>query len=92
MNKATKWEDISHIISSEYRKKALKNLQNPKIPSKLSKELGINKTHISRTLKDLEIGKMVKCLVPNKKKGKIFVITSYGKKILDEISKLENQF
>lgn len=89
MNKVTKWEDVSFIISSEYRKKVLKNLESPKMPSKISKELNINKTHISKTLKELETKKMIKCLTPNSNKGKLYVIFNYGKDILNEISKLQ---
>lgn len=89
MNKTTKWENISYIISSEYRKKILKNLENPKIPSKLSKELNINKSHISRVLRELDSKKMIKCLSPNSHKGKLFIISNYGKVILNEILKLE---
>ncbi len=89
MNKVTKWEDVSFIISSGYRKKVLKNLENPKIPSRLSGEIGINKTHISKVLKELESKKMIKCLTPNSNKGKLFVISGYGKKILSEILKIE---
>ena len=88
MNRATKWEDVSFIISSEYRKKVLGSLENPKMPSKLSKELDINKTHISKTLKELESKGMVKCLTPNSNKGKLYVISDYGKDILKEVLKL----
>ncbi len=88
MNKATKWNDVSFIISSEYRKKVLTALENPKIPSKLSKELNINKAHISRALKELESRKIVKCLTPDSNKGKLYVISNYGREILKEASKL----
>jgi len=88
MNEATKWEDVSFIISSRYRMEVLKNLENPKMPSKISKELGINKTHISRTLKELKLKKMIKCLTPNSTKGKLYIITDYGKQTLKEILKL----
>ncbi len=83
MNKVTKWEDVSFIISSSYRLKVSKSLNTPKNPSKLSKELNINKTHISRALSELEKRKMIKCLTPEAKKGKIYQSTEYGKKILE---------
>jgi len=88
MNKVTKWEDISFVVASNYRKKVLQSLENPKIPSKISKEISINKAHISKTLNELIKRKMVKCLTPNSNKGKIFIIEDYGKDILKEISKL----
>ncbi|MBS3076274.1 winged helix DNA-binding protein [Candidatus Pacearchaeota archaeon] len=88
MNKETNWEDIGFIISSEYRKKVLKNLENPKTPSSISKETNINKTHISKTLKELNSKKLIECLNPKAVKGKFFVITEEGKDILKEIGKL----
>lgn len=88
MNKATKWENISFIISSSYRKKVLESLENPETPSKISKELNINKTHISKTLKELLSKKLITCLTPKANKGKLYVISDYGKEILKEIIKL----
>lgn len=88
MNKVTKWDDVSFIISSSYRKKVLEKLETPKIPSRISKELNINKTHISKTLLELSSRKVIKCLTPNSTKGKIYAITEYGKEILKELSKL----
>lgn len=87
MNKATKWEDISFIISSSY-KKVLESLEIPKTPSKISKELNINKTHISKTLKELLFKKSIICLTPKANKGKLYILSDYGKKILKEIAKL----
>ncbi len=87
MKKGTKWDDIGFVISSNYRKKVLKALDTEKQPSELSKELNINKTHISRTLNELESKGMIKCLNPNLKKGKLYVISDYGKEILKEVKK-----
>jgi predicted transcriptional regulator len=88
MKEATKWEDMGFVASSDYRKKVLTLLEIPKMPSSLSKELGINKTHISRTLNELSKKKIIECKNPDTAKGKIYVITAYGKNILKEISKL----
>jgi predicted transcriptional regulator len=79
-----KWDDVSYLISSSYRKKVLKDLDKPKTPSLLSKELNINKTHISRTLSELEVKKMIQCLTPKMNKGKLYLITDYGKGVLNK--------
>ena len=88
MKKDAKWEDIGFIASSESRKKILKLLESPKMPSSLSKESGINKTHISRALKELVNKKMAECKNPNIAKGKFYAITEYGDKILKKIDSL----
>jgi len=87
MKEETKWDVVGFVISSEYRKKVLKSLIIEKQPSQISKELNINKTHISRTLNELESRNMVKCLNPNLKKGRLFLISNYGKEILKEVEK-----
>lgn len=89
MKDETKWEDISLIISSSYRKKVLQILDNPKTPSNIAKELNINKTHISRALSELQERKMIQCLTPKANKGKLYIITEHGRSILshlDEVS------
>lgn len=88
MDKETIWQDISYIIASEYRKKVLEKLISPKTPSKLSKEVDINIAHISRALSELESKNMAKCLTPNSNKGKLYLITDYGKKVLEQSLKL----
>ena len=88
MNDVIKWENISFIISSQYRKDVLRNLDKPKTPTQLSKELNINKTHISKTLKELESKNVVKCLTPNSNKGRLYIISNYGKETLREVLKL----
>ena len=87
MEEVTNWEDVSFIISSSYRMKILRSLGMPRTPSKLSRELGINKTHISRALSELEEKKMIECLTPKAKKGKIYQSTEYGVGVLDNASK-----
>ena len=84
MKKVTNWEDISFVNSSSYRKKILEKLDKPKTPSFLSKELEINKTHISRALSELLEKKLIICLTPESRKSKIYVITKHGKQILEK--------
>jgi len=88
MKDVTKWDNVSFVLSSSYRKKVLGKLDSPKTPSTLSKEVDINKTHISKTLSELESRKMIICLTKNAIKGKLYIISDYGKEILKEVGKL----
>ena len=85
MEKVTIWDDVSFIISSDYRKKVLQELNNPKTPSNLSLSLNINKTHISRALGELSNKNLVKCLTPASKKGRLYIISEYGEKVLKKV-------
>jgi len=89
MKKVTKWELVSFVLSSTYRKRVLSALSTPKTPSSVSKEININKTHVSRALSELEDKGLIKCLTPNSKKGKIYTIEETGKEILSEVNKLK---
>lgn len=88
MKKVTKWDDVSFVVSSSYRKRVLEKLDTPKTPSTLSREANINKTHISKTLSELESRGLVQCLTKNAVKGKLYTISEYGKEILKEVLKL----
>lgn len=57
----------------------------PITPTKLKKELKIDKAHISRALNDLTKKKWVHCLTPNVRKTKLFQITKSGKGIEKEV-------
>jgi len=50
----------------------------------------INKTHISKTLKELRNRRAIECKNPNNNKGKIYAITNYGKIILKELTNLNS--
>lgn len=88
MKEVINWEDVSFIISSSYRKKILEAINSPKTPSQLSKNLSINKTHISRALAELESKNLIECLTPNSSKGKLYLISNYGEKLLQRIKQL----
>jgi predicted transcriptional regulator len=90
MKKVTNWENVSFINSSSYRKRVLEKLDKPKTPSSLSKELNLNKTHISRTLSELMEKKLITCLTPGSRKSKIYLVSENGKEVLEKQKNLSN--
>ncbi len=88
MKDETIWTDVGYVVSSSYRKKVLEILDKPKMPSTMSREVNVNKTHISRALKELVDKDIIKCLNPESNKGKLYVISDYGKKILEKVNKI----
>jgi len=82
-----KWDIFGNIISSAYRKRVLIALEEkPKTPSMLEKELNIKIAHISRTLTELEGLKVISCLTPRLRKGRMYFITKLGKNAMKEIN------
>ena len=83
------WNDLSFVISSKYRKIVLENVRNHKTPTDISKELKIQRSHVSRALIELCEEKLVECLTPNKRKGRLYKITNKGLNLLKQINSLK---
>ena len=66
------WEKLAFIRASKYRKQILDALSEPKTPTELAQITGQNISHISRTLKELRSKRLVKCLTPNLRKGRLY--------------------
>ena len=78
------YELISFLSRSKNRRTVLKNLEKLTTPSELASKLKIQRSTISRTILELMDKKLVKCLTPKEKMGRLYQITDLGKKILKE--------
>ena len=82
--KENKWEIIGKLKSSSWRVRVLRALKNAKTPKELAKETNISSSHISEVLREFQEMKLIKCLNPGLRKGKLYVITENGKKMLNK--------
>ena len=74
---------LGFVLASEYRKKVMVALgEKPNTPSAISEKTKIYPSHISNTLNELVEKKLVVCLTPKLKKGRLYDLTKEGKKIL----------
>lgn len=78
-----KLDSISLVKRSKYRELVLKAIEKPSNPTKLKKELNIDKAHVSRALSSLIKMDLAICLTPKAKKFKLFQITKKGVKVLN---------
>jgi len=77
---------LGFVLASEHRKKVMLALQDkPSTPSIISEKTKIYPSHISNTLSELVEKKLVVCLTPKLKKGRLYELTANGKKILKNI-------
>ena len=75
--------NLGFVLASEYRKKVMIALQDkPTTPSAISEITKIYPSHISNTLSELAEKKLVVCLTPKLKKGRLYELTNSGKKLL----------
>ena len=79
-------DGISLVEMSSYREKVLIDLKEKiKTPSRIAKSTNIGASHVSTALKELREHKLVVCLNPEKKQGRIYKITELGEKVLKYI-------
>ena len=81
----SKWTLLGRVVSSTYRQKLMYCLdEGQKTPKQLAKESGINFSHISNVLRQLQEIGVVECLTPELRKGRIYRLTKKGKKLVKE--------
>jgi len=83
----TEWDDVSFVVRNKNRRKVFDNLEKPKTPTDLAKELEINIGFISNILIELQGRKLIECLTPNEKRNRYYRISSKGKRIKEKIEK-----
>jgi DNA-binding MarR family transcriptional regulator len=82
------WESISFINRSKNRKIILFKLVRPTTPTVLSKELGLHRSVVSRSLLALEKQGLATCLNPESKKERYYRITKKGEEIKRKIERM----
>ena len=81
-------EGFSQIKVSNSRKKVLLSLEgNVLMPSEIAKITSISPSHTSKALRELENNDLIQCLNPEKRVGKLFVLTELGKEVLQCVKK-----
>lgn len=84
---------VSFIIRSKYRTRILWHLSRGiTTPSLLAENAQIRINHVSNLLREMQEKKLVKCINPEEKKGRIYELTELGHSLLNEISKMEGVF
>ncbi|MCI6994429.1 transcriptional regulator [uncultured Methanobrevibacter sp.] len=66
-------EDIDCVNRSQYRLKVMKSLDGEvKIPSEIANDTEIFQNHISNTLRQLKEHKLIECINPEVKRGRLY--------------------
>jgi predicted transcriptional regulator len=83
------WKLCSYVIRGKNRKRVFLALETPKTPTQLSDDLNIHLPHVSRALGELESKKLVECLAPGEKVGRIYRLSVEGKRVLRAAKEME---
>ncbi len=80
--------EISYVEISQYRKKVMKSLEgNVKIPTVIARDSGIRTNHISKVLGELKEHKLVECINPEVRKGRLYRLTETGEEVVKNLEK-----
>jgi DNA-binding MarR family transcriptional regulator len=82
-----KWDEVSYVISSQYRVSTLKRLQaGPATPSLIATDTDLSIAHVSRALQELQEEGLVALLVSeNRRKGRVYGMTEKGETVIETI-------
>lgn len=77
------WNSLSFVMSSKNRTKVIKALITPQTPSSLKNKINLDIKSVSRALMEISQEGLAECKTPNAKKGRIYILTEKGKKLLE---------
>lgn len=82
------WKLIGYLEVSPARKKTIKSIgkETYKLPSTITKETKLTSSQVSNALKDLKSKNLVVCLNESVTKGRLYVCTDLGLKILEKLN------
>jgi len=80
---------LSFVLRGKNRIKVLKIISKDEVISaQIEKETKMYKSHVSRTLKELQEKKFIKCVNPKDRVFKFYRITKLGKKVINKVNKI----
>ena len=75
------YEKYGFVVSAPNRKRVILALDKEKTPSELTAELKMQDANVSRALTELTDDGIVRCLTPDNKRGRIYVLSKDGVEI-----------
>jgi len=75
------YEKYGFVVSAPNRKRVILALDKEKTPSELTAELKMQDANVSRALTELTDAGIVRCLTPDNKRGRIYVLSKDGVEI-----------
>jgi len=79
-------EELAWVKASEYRQNVLLSLTGSfRTPKDIAGETDYYLSHISNTLSDLEDHGLVKCVTPDRRKGRLYDLTEKGYELIEEL-------
>jgi len=74
-------EEYSWVIKGKQRKRIIKSMDKPKIPTQIKEETKLSLNNVSDVLREFRKKELVKCLNPKEKTGRLYKLTPKGMRI-----------
>ena len=80
-------KDYAWVIRGTQRKKVISAINSPKIPTQIKDTAKLSLNNVSDILREFRKKKIVQCINPEDKTGRIYKLTSKGMKIKEMVEK-----
>jgi len=80
-------EDYYWVVRGKQRKKIIKAMGKTKIPTEIKEETKLSLNNVSDVLREFKKKKIVKCLNPREKTGRLYKLTPKGMRIREMVEK-----
>lgn len=80
------YSDYSWILRGKQRRKVLKVMDKPLIPTQIKSKTELSLNNVSDILREFRKRKVAKCLNPKDRTGRIYELTDKGKKLKKQLS------
>ncbi len=80
-------DDYTWIVRGKQRKKIIKALDKPRIPTQIKEETKLSLNNVSDVLRSFQKKKIARCLNPKEKTGRLYELTPKGMRIKEELEK-----
>jgi len=78
-------DDYYWVVRGSQKKKVIKVMNKPKIPTQIKKETNLSLNNVSDILREFRKKKIVKVLNPKEKTGRLYELTPKGMRIREMV-------
>lgn len=82
-------EGYAWVLRGKQRRKIIKTLDKPKIPTQIKNDSGLSLNNVSDVLREFRRKGVAKCLNPKEKTGRIYQLTVKGNRIREMLENYE---
>jgi predicted transcriptional regulator len=79
------YKDYSWILKGKQRKKILKVMDKPLIPTQIKERTDLSLNNVSDILREFRKRNLAECINPKEKTGRIYELTDKGKKLRKQL-------